>query len=1445
MKQINVKLLAILFLSTLTLLIGAFVLYRFQQSRNAEGLLVRAETQIAEGDYREAVKYLGRYLRLRKDDDEQWVSYALTMQKHLGELSKIGELNSQSFHRAYAIGEEALRRNPDHSELRRNAVDFSMKYKRFPDAISHLKLLMKNEGKDDPELQVLLALCFAGSGQDEKAVPVLAAMVGFSRDERAFDLAKATAPESNDAYGLLAQIYAFRLRDDEAGNMVIDQLVKANPESFEAHLKRARYYMAYRDKRYSDLIDDGFNRALELEPENPVTLLAAAGRAMQTKQFERAKKLYESCLVREPENVAAFRGLASWALNTGDTRKAISYLNKGLEINENSRELLWARVNIELEKRQMDAVTKTREQLEVLKYDKPYLEFLDGRIDLANGDWFSASKKLEESRLQISQYRPEWLPGLDSALSVCYEKMKQHDLRLKAIRRVVEANPSNLQARWGVVQAMLALGQRDKASSEYSTIEKMMKGTSQKMAPQLLSFHLRMELLQQSRLPETRREYRDADAIVEDIKHNGLMNDPSVSSLVQAYFLAKGDSDKAAEVKAYRRKTRPNDPSLIISDVREVAVRDGLEAALAKLNSVSNGLGDPMSIRMLRCELLARTNPEEAKKQLRIIEADLGAVSAERRVLLVRGVGRIYLLMNELDETRRVWEELAKDLPQDVGVRLSMFELALRAADEEAIAKILDDIEGIIGKESAEWKWVEGVRIAWRVRNKQAPGSELDQVQSLMAQAIVQRDGWEALYRLSGEVHVMKNETELAIEKFEKSLQLGSGHPLVIRNLARLYYDAGRFDDAERMVQRIPASQQDQMDRRIQMDILARRNELPEDLPYNESSDNPADHIWVAKLLTNARRYEEAEVAFRRAIDLLPSLRETWISLVKMQVASGQKETVRQTMRDAELKLSEKDIPIFLGEAHGFLRDFDQSADNFRAALQADPDNASLQQALAEIYIKSRQNEDAIVIIDGLLKDAVPHDPGVSREVRWARQTKAQLLALNGPYHEFTEARKLIEHNAPKGGLMSSSDLVLWARLSSIRPDGLSREQAITKLEEANEQRDLTSEERRVLADLYQRQNRWTECKSVMLDLLSDSPNDMALLDPWLQWLLKHDEEQEATRWLDNCVPNSITELRTRAHLDARRGNSKKAVSRLAKLIPKKLAAKDAGILNVVAQIVEQMGEYDPKMYGVAEKVWRQYVKVRPEDRLMLAAFLNRQGDDDVAEALRLCGDQLTTGKPLAALQLAVDILRRHRDVPNLQQYRSLVRGWFDEIGQSRPNNLTILIQRAEFEDVVGDFKAAEKYLREYMNRTEVSDRQRAIVANNLAYMLSLRGETDEPFKLIEFSMQILGPTADLRDTLGMVYLAKGDVTRALEEFEAAIGDGGATPYKYLHVAMAKQFNGDEEGAAEAIVRAHELGLEVNQLTPLERTNYDQLIELLMKSGAITEEDLGIKPKTK
>ncbi len=613
MKQINVKLLAILLLSTLTILVGSFFLYRFQKQRNAEGLLTRAQAKAEAEEYGEAAGFLRRYLAIRPDDNEQLAQLALTLQKHVRALLKTGNQDGRTLQMAYATTEEAVRKNPDNLELRREAVDFAMMYRRFEDAIMHINALMES-GDDDPKLKVMLAQCYTLSGQDsEKAVPALSEMIGFDRADRTFSAERATAPDVLEAYMLLAQVFYLNLRDLDSALPIIDRLTEVNPDEYQAHLMRASFYGMLGNPDYKEVIADETLRALELAPDEQSTLLAAGNLYLLEKDYDRAQELYEECLKKHPGNAGAYQGLSTLALTQRDMDAALAYLNEGIELNqENNAELtslLWDRANVEIETQQIEAAQATMEELRGLNYQRPFLDFLEGRIEFAKQNWLTASQRMSEARGFIAQARPRWLAPLDSSLAVCYEKMGQNDLRLKAMQRISDADPLNVGARWGVMEAYLAMGQADKAVTEYDIIEDQIDDSPLGSNVGLYSARLQLELLQQERQLEALRNYNEAGELVKKIQENGLLKQPAIADLVKRYYTLTKDEAKAQAVADFVRTTRPNDPNLLLQRIQKTALTKGIEAAIDQLDTNSRRLGEPIGIRLLRCELLARVRP--------------------------------------------------------------------------------------------------------------------------------------------------------------------------------------------------------------------------------------------------------------------------------------------------------------------------------------------------------------------------------------------------------------------------------------------------------------------------------------------------------------------------------------------------------------------------------------------------------------------------------------------------------------------------------------------------------------------------------------------------------------------------------------------------------------------------------------------------------------------
>ncbi len=1452
MKQINVKLLAILFLLSISMMVGTVLLYKFQKSRKANTLLKRAEAAIGDEEFVEASGLLQRYLRVKPNDNAQYVKLANCRREVVKQAFASGTLNAKIYNQAYSDTETALRKNPDNKELRRAAVEFAMQFDRYSDAISHLDRLLDGsvplEPDEKTELRHMRAQCHALANQDDKAIEELSELTGYDRVERTFDKAKAQAPNYLQAYRLLAAISSARNRDDETSAIILNQMVELNPEMHEAYLLRAQFFSALSGKQ--DIIRSDIERALELAPDDPTTILFAAEFFKSLQDFDRAEELFLLCRSKFPDNIGVYHGLSSIAIFRREYDEAAALLDQGLERDPKNNQLLWSRVSLELDRRQLDRVADTRKLLEEINYPRPYLQYLDARIAMANQQWAKAAIAFDEVRPQIAQYRPAWLRALDGALTLCYEKTGQHDLRLNAFQRIIDSHPDDLQARWGKVQALLAMKQLDRATDEYEVIESQIRSREGTASGPMMRMLLQMELVQQERLPEEQRNYSEAKTLAQEVYERKLYRDPQTASVLKAYFIAIGKPENGERIMQSLAKSDPNNLTVFLNEIQTTANEKGVNAAMEKLDERGPDFENQVAIRVTRCELLARIDEAKCRKELEALESDLEDIPAAKRPIVIRGIGRVYMLLNDFDQTSRLWERLAEDKPQDIQIRLAMFELALQREDEEAMRKSMKRIEELLGKESAEWKWCRAVQIVWEVSADKAPQSDLENAQGLIAEAIAQREGWDALFRLKGKLHELRNQPQAAIDALEKSLRLSVGNPTVYRSLARLYYAEGRMELAERMLNQTPPSFWEQPEQRMKMEMMTAKGELPENLPYDKTSTNPADHEWVGKLMANASQFDKAEEAFLRAKALGPNRPSIWNSLARMYQAAGKPEKINELLDESDSALGEVDRRIFRGEALAMLEQWDQAIEQLEAARDADPENVAIQRLLADTYERGGRRDEAVKIIDSLIENAKPNDPAAPADVRWARLAKAQILGNLASYLDYRNALKLIQAN----GIVNNQDgsvrlgpqeMIVWGKLAIQRPDGLSQKEAIDKLLECKNHRELSNLELRLLADLYRKQGRWSECKSVMQDLLLENPKDMQLLDPWLNWLLENDELQAAARYVKSCPPNSMTAIRTLSELDVRQGRADRAVKRLNAIIPKQIQPKDATLLRLIGAIYEQLAKSDKSMSKRAETVLRRYIQIRPDDTFVLAGFLGRRGEPgDLKEAVQICSDQIKAGKIQAGFDTIVAVFRSNRATigPDMESTVNQIRALFDKVQNSPDFYPSLLIQRSQFEDVMGDSKATERYLTEYMSLPNVSPNQQAIVANNLAYLLALQGESEKSDKYIKTAVRVLGPTADLRDTIGMVYYAQGQYKKAIVEFEAALADGGATAFKYVHLAMGHLANSDAQEAARAMKRAIELGLDPREMTQLEKKSFNEFVKELKKTPYFSEADMaGIK----
>src|SRR5262249_41040252 len=157
--------------------------------------------------------------------------------------------------------------------------------------------------------------------------------------------------------------------------------------------------------------------------------------------------------------------------------------------------------------------------------------------------------------------------------------------------------------------------------------------------------------------------------------------------------------------------------------------------------------------------------------------------------------------------------------------------------------------------------------------------------------------------------------------------------------------------------------------------------------------------------------------------------------------------------------------------------------------------------------------------------------------------------------------------------------------------------------------------------------------------------------------------------------------------------------------------------------------------------------------------------------------------------------------------------------------SIPLLMLQAEFADVRKQYDEAAQTYQKLLARKDLTGITRAIVLNNLAFLVTLAdtGQKSgvDPMKLVQEAAQILGPTSDILDTRALIYISKGDYRKAIDDLELAVTDN-PTPSKYFHKVLAHLGAGENKAALEAWDKAEQLGDIHNDLNRLEFGRFDE-----------------------
>lgn len=1430
--RVNYTLLIALFVGTIVLAGGGFAFYKYQASRNASTLLSKADEAEQEGDLKRAAGFLTQYLAIRKEDKEVATRHA-NMRL---EVSKLPDREPSDVQLAYAVLENTVRNQPENSELRRKLVDELMEFWRQPQtAIKHIEYLL-NETPTDKELLEMRLTCLRQMGKRDEAIDYAYQLIGYDSAKEEFDDSKAKTADVPSVYRQLANALKQDNADPSIPERMVDKLVERNPEMSDAYLVRAQYLQS---AEREDEASADVEKALEIDPDNVDALLekveivmASAregGEEAQEEAYEQSYNLLKEGAQSNKSEVRIYRMLALLERQRGDQEAALAQYDAGIEAVEDlpARILEFEKTGLLLDMGKAEEAAAAIKNLEEKSFPAPYIAYLNARKMVLEEQWYQAAEELSKLA-PIFQTDPRMGVELNQILGLSYERLGQREKARDAYEVVLSMQPSNTFAKAGVarINAFLSPTSQPKEAENQSIT-------------QLIAQELRKPA-----------EEQDWDAFERKLVEYGeeYNTDPAMLDLLRAeVFLRRGIYDKARRMVSRARKENPDSIAVWRAALRVLSSdpERGPIQALRNLDTVVGKFGDIPLLRLDRADFLIMLNDEKLPQQLMDLTEGIDDWDKNQKSQLWEGLATRFGQIRDVTRRQQALMKVAELSPNELPTLEQLFRSAIAENSPERIEDAQQRILNVVGsKDRATYLWTEANKIIWQVGRGMAEESELEKAEKLIEQAMLQREDWHELYLTEATLALARGNKTGAIKSYEKALQLGPPNVMAVVRHVALLLEGNRFQQAFNVLEKINKPARQRLFGRRYAAILLNTGQAEEALlsaaeVEQAGKENGETQLWYGKFLLQAsnlrslsedRRLElreRASEAISKAVELNPDSQEAWLAKIGYLMGAGKPLDAEDVLREAQLALSEDQLQLVLGRSYEALGRWFDALNIYRELYEQNPDNIATARLLATFYLSPRYPKQdgeqlATPLINQILRSAEDQpDDQISENVLWARQTGAEILAKSNDYQKILKAQDMLASNVINGSLRVS-DKVRMARILASRPEPVSRVKAIGLYEDVKTAVNLPVNDEARLGTLYYSTGDWDAARDQMLTAISRYPKSATLRDAYIKMLLNRggsDDIQDATRQLKRLkeiAPTAQSTLQLIVRVASKIGQKRQARAAIQQLVPKDMSKANPQSLLLVARLLTELDDLDN-----AESLYRFVASRNKNALVMLADFLGTKRDIEQSfELLEKAKDELGLGPVIAT---SLNIVRDRRSELG-GEYDARIQSWLDKALREDPESIPLLLQQAELYDMQRKPDDAATIYRNLLDRDDIQGLQRAVVLNNLGYLLALKGTdqatADEALKYVEEAIEILGPQADILDTRAVAYTAKQNYSAAIRDLDLSVTDN-PTASKYFHLARAHMLANQEKKAVQAWEQALELGLTRDGVAVAEQEQFD------------------------
>lgn len=830
---------------------------------------------------------------------------------------------------------------------------------------------------------------------------------------------------------------------------------------------------------------------------------------------------------------------------------------------------------------------------------------------------------------------------------------------------------------------------------------------------------------------------------------------------------AVGNFDAAEKELQKVRRQNPSSRDVQIELARVMVYTKRPDEALKELSAY---IGDTST----DCEALeisgwAQTMREDYTVAVSLLKKAI-AVCDATLTSPVLSLATVYAAMDNLPEAEKLLTQVFTKEPENRKALYLLVDIQKHRKDGAAAMKTLDRIiqlnprdteaqyqKGLLYIENGEFD--KALAVSQEMKKTFPDRPEGDRLQGFawffkkqysdaiapLQKSLVQQPN-AGTYYILGLSHYYRNESEQAVNQFQKALDLQPSFTRARVHLALLLLNKKRMDEA----------------------VQEAKTAIAQD------DENALAHNILGSAYLSKGNYADGLAELNRALALDPTLADVHVKkgLVAMKRGKGP-EAESELAAAVRIKPEAQDARRILALYYVNHNEPAKAIDVLKKGLQGGPTDAVTYYLMAESYLQQKNvNEATTYFIKA--KEADP-----KYDLAYLKLASIYLMKEKQE-QGVQELRSLVEHSPD-----NVQALLLLASFAEINNDEKEARTSYLRAADTKKTEGIIA-----AARYFQRTGDSDKTLTILNDGISASPADTALSEVKGQVLLEKKKYKEA-----------LTVFETIERKNPQLGygylvNTYLAMGEPARALEKVRTEirKDPANLNLRADLSRIHDRMGNKTEAIENS--RELIRKNPESEVgYLSLALVYQSGNEIDKAIETLKSAPKGGKGAVTFMLG-NLYSMQKNYPAaLEQYRTLE--------NAKKGSEQAVFQKATTLHAMGKTKEAEA---EYQKVLHLSP-SHAMALNNLAYLYVEKNKNLPQALMYATHAFMLAPQNDsIRDTLGYVLLKNNRTDQGLSILKKASESSPKSPSILYHLALAYKEKGDPAKATESLQKALALG---------------------------------------